>query len=89
MLGMIAIELSMFMRWVEDNRGRMLNAEEIELIASKILERESFSYEKETLQTISLLALAGDVKMVDAMRTKTGFDTKVDGFCKSIGIEKP
>jgi len=89
MLGMISIELSMFMRWVEDNRGRMLKPQEAEDIAQRILTRESFKFGKEELFQITTLAFASDVSKIDDFRKKTHFDDTVDGFCQSIGIVKP
>lgn len=89
MLGMISIELSMFMRWVEDNCGRMLKLEEAEDIAQRILTRESFKFGKEELFQITSLAFASDVGKIDDYRKKIHFDDTIDGFCQSIGIVKP
>lgn len=89
MLGMISIELSMFMRWVEDNRGRMLKPEEAEDIVKRILTRENFKFGREELLKITSLAFASDVDMIDDFRKKTHFDNTIDGFCQSIGIVKP
>lgn len=89
MLGMLSIELSMFMRWVEENRGRMLKPEEVEDIAGRILTRESLEFGKEELLQITSLAFASDINQIDNFRKKTNFDNTIDGFCRSIGIVKP
>jgi hypothetical protein len=89
MLGMISIELSMFMRWVEENRGRMLKPEEAEDIAQRILTREKFKFGIEELLQITSLAFASDAVNIDAFRKKMHFDDTIDGFCRSIGIVKP
>lgn len=89
MIGMISIELSMFMRWIEDNRGRMLKPEEAEDIAKRILTRENSRFGREDLLQITSLAFASDVDKIDAFRKKTHFDNTIDGFCQSIGIVKP
>ena len=89
MLVMISIELSMFMRWVEDNCGRMLGPGEVEDIAQRILTREGFKFEKEELFQVTTLAFASDVSEIDDFREKTHFDDTIDGFCQSIGIKRP
>ena len=89
MLGMISIELSMFMRWVEDSRGRMLKPEEADDIATRILDRENFQFGAQELLQITSLAFASDVGKIDEFRKKTQFDNTIDGFCQSIGIAKP
>jgi hypothetical protein len=89
MLEMISVELSMFMRWVEDNCGRMLNPEEAEAIAKRILNRESFKFGKNELLQITSLAFASDVNRINDFRKKTNFDDNIDGFCRSIGMVKP
>jgi hypothetical protein len=88
-LGMISIELSMFMRWVEDNCGRMLRPEEAEDIAKRILNRESFEFGKEEILQITNLAFASNVDKIDDFRQKTHFDDTIDAFCRRIGIVKP
>jgi hypothetical protein len=88
-IGMISVELSMFMRWVEDNCGRTLKAEEAEDIAKRILTRESFKFGKEELLQITSLAFASDVDRIDNFRKKTHFDNTIDRFCQSLGIVKP
>ena len=87
-LGMVSIELSMFMRWVEDNCGRMLK-QEAEDIAKRILNRENFKFGKEEILQITSLAFASDVDRIDDFRQKTHFDDSIDGFSQSIGIVKP
>jgi hypothetical protein len=89
MLTMISVELAMFMRWVEDNRGRMLKPEEADDIAKGILNRENFQFGKEELFQVTSLAFASDVSKIDEFRKKTHFDSTIDGFCQSIGIAKP
>jgi len=89
MLAMISIELSMFMRWVEDNRGRMLKPEEAEDIAKRILTRGSFEFGKGELFQITSLAFASDADRIDEFRKQSHFDDTIDGFCQSIGIAKP
>lgn len=89
MLGVISIELSMFMRWMETNHGRMLKPEEAEDIAKKILTRENLKSGREELLQITSLAFASDVDRIDAFRKQTRFDNTIDGFCRSIGIVKP
>lgn len=89
MLEMFSIELSMFMRWVEDNCGRMLNPEEAEAIAKRILNRESFKFGKKELSQITSLAFASDVNRISDFRKKSNFDDNIDGFCRSIGMVKP
>lgn len=89
MLGMISVELSMFMRWMEENCSRMLMPEEAKDIAARILDRENFQFcEKDTFH-IAAIALASDVERIDELRNKMGFDKTIDGFCQSIGITKP
>jgi hypothetical protein len=89
MLGMISIELSMFMRWAADDCGRMLRQEEAEDIAKRILNREKFEFGKEEILQITSLAFASDVDKIDDFRKKTNFDVTIDGFCQSICIVKP
>lgn len=89
MLGMLSIELSMFMRWVEEIRGRMLKPEEVEDIAGRIFTRENLEFGKEELLQITSLAFASDINQIDNFRKKTNFDNTIDGFCRSIGIVKP
>jgi hypothetical protein len=89
MLEMISIELSMFMRWVEDNCDRTLNPEEGEAIAKRILNRERLKFGKKELLQITSLAFASDVNRINDFRKKTNFDDNIDRFCRSIGIVKP
>ena len=89
MLGMISIELSMFMRWMEENRSRMLKPDEVKDVATKILTRENFNFGEQDLFQITTLAFASDVNRIDDIRKKTGFDNTIDEFCQSIGIAKP
>lgn len=89
MLGMISVELSMFLRWVEDNRHRMLTPPEVEDIAKRILDRENYKHGQQELFGLVALAMASDVKRIDEFRKRTGFDAKITGFCTSIGIPLP
>jgi hypothetical protein len=89
MLGMISIELAMFMRWIEENRRRMLPPDQANEIARRILDRENFKFSEQELFHIVNLAIASDVDQIDGVREKTGFDRTIDGFCKSIGIPTP
>jgi hypothetical protein len=86
---MISIELSMFMRWMEDSCGRMLKPEEAEEIAKRILSRESFEFGKEEILQVTSLAFSSDVDKIDSFRQKTKFDDTIDAFFQSIGIIKP
>ncbi len=89
MVGMVSIELAMFMRWMEDNCRRMLTPPEALNIARKILDRENYKCTEENLFAITTLATASDIGQIDEFRKKTSFDKTIDGFCKSIGINKP
>ncbi len=87
--GTIAIELGMFMRWMEENHHHMLWPPEAKDIARRILDRENFKHTENDLFTIVALATASESKKIDQFRKITGFDGKIDGFCNSIGINKP
>lgn len=84
MLGMISIELSMFMRWAADDCGRMLRQEEAEDIAKRILNREKFEFGKEEILQITSLAFASDVDKIDDFRKKTNFDVTMTGSVKAL-----
>jgi hypothetical protein len=88
-LGMIAIELSMYMRWVEEHCGRMLMPDDAKDVARRILTRENFKIDEQDLFFIFGSATTQDIKQIDAFREKTGFDSTIDGFCASIDIPKP
>jgi len=87
--GMIGIELGMFMRWMEENRHHMLLPPEAKDIARRILDRENLKYTENDLFMIVASAMTHDMKRIDEFRKKTEFDKTIDGFCRSIGINKP
>ncbi len=90
MLGMISLEISMFMRWVEVNCNRMLNPDDVEDIAKRILTREKYKFGGDEITALTLLAMGNtDFKRVDSLREKFNFDKNVSGFCASIGISVP
>lgn len=89
MLGNIAIELAMFMRWSESTCHRMLSPPQAMDIAKRILDRENLKYGQKELVAISALAMGSDFARVDEFRKKTGFDRTITGFCASIGIDVP
>jgi hypothetical protein len=88
-VGMISIELAMFMRWIESDRQRMLLPNEVTDIAKKIFKREHLSFSEKDLFHVATLAMASDPAKIDAFRKQTGFDSAIEGFCKSIGIPTP
>lgn len=89
MLGMISIELAMFMRWMEENRQRLLWSDQAKDIARKILNRENYKFSEQDLFHIVNLAMVSDATQIDDVRKRTGFDRTIEGFCKSISIPVP
>lgn len=89
MFGMISAEVSMYMRWVEDNCRRMLKPHETEDIARRILVRENFKFSEEIPQHIGFMAAGFELDVIDKFRKKYFFDEQIEKFCKSIDIPMP
>jgi hypothetical protein len=89
LIGGIAIETSMFMRWIEEKRRRMLSSDEVNDIVQRILEREKLKFTAEEKFLIVGSAITMENEPIDDFRKRSGFDNKVEGFCKSIGIPFP
>ena len=86
MLGMIAVEISMYMRWREDNGKGMLMGEALNDIILRVLIRENYKYSDKHVQAINFAALASDFDQVDKFRKQTRFDEQVGAFERSIGL---
>jgi len=87
MLGMISIEISMFMRWMETQKNRMLSPDELHDIAERILRREGLKESQEDLDFIVNMSICSDVDDINKMRKQTNFDAKVIGFMNSIQLK--
>lgn len=87
MVGLIAVELAMFMQW---RKG--LNPHEIEDIARRILVRENFIISDGLPLLIGSMALdflLDKKDFIEESRKKYLFDEQIEKFCKSIGIPCP
>jgi hypothetical protein len=83
----IHIEVGMFQRWTLYNRKVDLHPPEVEDIIKRILNREKIKYSDDELGYLKIAAMSNmEFDQLRDFRRRTGFDTQVVGFCRSIGL---
>ena len=82
-----ALQVAMFMNWFLENGPDQISWEEAEMVAQKILTRDTKSFNENDLLLINGTAHSLEYGLINESRKKTKFDQSVNEFCQSIKLD--
>jgi hypothetical protein len=89
MMSMIMVEIGMFQSWTLDNRQTYFDPDFAVSVIMRILERENLKYTEMQVMTMRLMFVSDiEFEQYRELRRRYNFDSKIEGFCRSINLSR-